>query len=373
MGGSERLAHSLISKIDPDKYEPYLAYFFGDNIHSEFRNLKVPIFKISKNRRFDPPVMKNIDSLIGEKEIDIVHAQHFMPMIYAFYGCKVKRRIGLVCTFHSQWEVEDIPIRWRLVGSFLIRKIDYAVAVSPRVAKSLQNRMYVGSNNIKTIINGVDLEKYSTITKLKNIRRNLSIEDDDIVIGTVGNLKKVKNQIMLLRSFELLLEEEPKVKLIIIGQGFAGDRDNAEPELREFIKRQGLETKVFLLGYREDVYSILKEIDIFCLTSKMEGLPISLIEAMASGVPVIGTNVQGINDVIKNGQNGLLVKDNEVNQLKKAIVSLIRNPKFSRKLAEAGNKYAMVSYSLKNCVDNYERLYSTIGRRTDHTRWQDSH
>ena len=352
--------HSLISKIDPEKFEPHLAYFFGDNVHSEFHKLKVPIFKLNKNKRFDLSVMKQINSIISEHEIDIVHAQHFMPMIYAFYGCKIRHKIGLVCTFHSEWEVEDIPIRWRIIGSRIMNKIDCAVAVSRRVAESIVKKFKLDCEKVCTIHNGVDLDIYSGINRKKNIRKSLLIEDYEIVLGTIGNLKKVKNQMMLLRSFELILTEEPNVRLIIVGQGFIGDKDNTETELREYIVAKGLEKKVFLLGYQENVHNILKEIDIFCLTSKMEGLPISLIEAMAAGVPVIGTSVQGIRDVIKNYDNGMVVKDDDIQGLKDAIVLLIRNSQLRSKIAQSARENVIINYSLKECVNKYERLYLEI-------------
>lgn len=363
MGGAERLVHSLIGHLNRQQFIPHLAWFLGDDVHPEFMKLEIPMFRLGKRRKIDFSTMRQLAKIMKENSIDVVNTQHFMPMIYALYGCKIAKKAGLICTFHSEWEIEEIPTKWRLIGSRVIKKIDSAVVVNSRIAEVLANKLGFDARRVLTIRNGVDLGRFGRRDPQNGLRKSLGIENNEAVIGAVGNLKEVKNHLLLLKAFELLVKENPGVKLILVGQGFEGDHDNTEPQIREFIKTRGLGHKILLLGYREDIPSVLQIMDIFCLTSKMEGLPISLIEAMAAGVAVIGTNVQGIREVISKNHDGILVESSDVTGLKDALMTLIRDRHLRTRIGEAGREKAAAIYSLDRCVMEYEKLFLSVAKQ----------
>jgi L-malate glycosyltransferase len=187
-----------------------------------------------------------------------------------------------------------------------------------------------------------------------------------MVIGIVANLKKVKNHLFLLQAFAKLAKEYARVKLLVIGQGFAGESDNTDRDLRLFVENHRLVERVLFLGYRTDIPELLQVMDVFCLTSLREGLPIGLIEAMAAGLPVVGTNVEGIRDVITPNLDGVVVAPGEVTALKDALISLLQNPQLRERIGKAGRDKAVGRYSLERCVREYERLFlSVIGCRAD--------
>ncbi|HTD20748.1 MAG TPA: glycosyltransferase, partial [Ktedonobacteraceae bacterium] len=166
--------------------------------------------------------------------------------------------------------------------------------------------------------------------------------------------------LLLLQAFAKVAEELESVKLLIVGRGSMGESDDTEDDLRLFVDNHRLAERVSFLGYRTDISELLQVMDIFCLTSLREGLPLGLMEAMAAGLPVIGTNVQGIRDVITPNMDGILVELGDVTALKIALTGLIGDERWRNNLGRAGHKKAMQKYSLERCVREYEQLFLSL-------------
>ena len=209
------------------------------------------------------------------------------------------------------------------------------------------------------ILNGVDIHN-SKKTKKKFIIKSIGITAYIHIIGMVGNLKRVKNHLFLLQAFYELKKEIDGVKLLLIGQGFSDDPDNTEPEIRSFIDKHGLNDSVLLLGYRSDVNELLQIMDVFCLSSLKEGLPISIIEAMAAGVPVIGSDVEGINDVIEHGKTGILVPLNDIQKLKTGLLTLLNDERLRQNLISEAKIKVVEKYSMEGCIKNYHDLFLNL-------------
>jgi glycosyltransferase involved in cell wall biosynthesis len=150
------------------------------------------------------------------------------------------------------------------------------------------------------------------------------------------------------------------VKLVFIGKGYDGDPENSEPEIRRFIASHGLGESVRLLGYQSSVQDVLQALDVACLVSYREGLPLSLIEAMSSALPVIGTDIEAIRGVVQPGSNGFLVTPDDVPALTAALDRLASDEPLRRKLGEMSRKIASEKYSLKRCVEQTEHLFRTL-------------
>lgn len=356
MGGSERLVHNLARSLDRSRFDPSIAWFHGERILPEFLDLHIPLYHVPKVSRVDWQAMRTIGDIIRENKIHVVNAHHFMPLVYSFYGSKIKSRAKLLYTEHSEWELKRLAWKWKKAGGYLLNHADGAIGVSSAVSKQIRSAF--NTHNVTTILNGVDLTRLNTDDKEMLVKRALGIQKGDIVIGIVANLKKIKNHIFLLKTFYELAQDLKNVKLLLIGQGFQGDPDNSETEIRDFIDRNRLKDSVFLLGHRSDIPSILKLIDIFCLTSFKEGLPMSLIEAMAAGIPVVGSDVEGIRDVIIPNKNGFLVATGDITALKKTLFTLATDDRLRKTIGQEGRRLADKEYSLRRCVQQYETLFS---------------
>lgn len=360
LGGSERLVLSLIRGLDRNIFNISLAWFHGDRVLKEFEGENIRLHHVPKLKRLDLGAMKKLAKIIRDDDIHVVNAHHFMPAFYSFYGSKVANSCKLLCTEHSSWEINEIPRLWRTVGRVIFKYSEGVIGVSGGVADTAKKVFRLAPSKIFRIDNGVDLGERPSGTDTASLRGELGIAADDVVITIVANLKTVKNHIFLLKAFRDLFAKRTGLKLLLAGQGFKGDQDNTEEEILNFTDSNGLKDHVIMLGYRPDVASILAVSDIFCLTSLREGLPISLIEAMASGLPSVGTDVEGIKDVIVDGQNGFLVGLNNVDELREALSRLVDDKRLRTEMGQEAKRFAERSYSLKKCISETQDLFLAL-------------
>lgn len=360
MGGSERLVHNLARNLDRSLFNPSIAWFFGNRILKEFEDLNIPLYHVPKVRRINFSTMLKLGDIIKSKDIDIVNAHHFMSMVYSYMGCKITNHAKLIYTEHSVWEIEHVSWKWRIVGSHLLNQADAAVGVNSSVTKQIKKQFKIVDNKIFSIQNGVDLEAFGNNSNKAYFKNNLGFTNNEKIIGIVANFKKIKNHIFLLKAFNELTIDYKNTRLLLIGQGFKDDADNTELELRKFVNEKKLNDKILFLGYRSDIPALLHIMDIFCLTSFKEGLPISLIEAMAAGIPVVGTDVEGIKDVIIPDKNGYLVNSNDVTGLKNTLLSLINNESLRQKMGREAKSLTKDKYSLDQCVKQYQDLFLSV-------------
>jgi glycosyltransferase involved in cell wall biosynthesis len=360
MGGAERLVYNLARKLDRNLFNPSIAWFFGDRILKEFKALDIPLYHIPKVKRVDFSAMRKLGEIIKNNNIHVVNAHHFMSMVYAFYGSKIKNRSKLIYTEHSESDIEQITWKWKKIGRYLLLRADASVGVSATVSRRIDKDFRTDHLKTFTIQNGVNLEAFANSNDKTAFRKELGLSTHDQIIGVVANFRKVKNHIFLLKAFSELIKEYRDVKLLLIGQGFTSDLENSEQEIRDFVKGKDLIKDVLLLGYRSDIPRLLRNIDVFCLTSFKEGLPISLLEAMATGLPAVGTDVEGIRDVIIPKKNGFLVSIDDVDGLKESLLVLLKDKTLRRNMGEESKSMAINNYSLDRCVQLYQDLFMTI-------------
>lgn len=211
-------------------------------------------------------------------------------------------------------------------------------------------------NKISTIINGTDLERFGFDAEAKaKIRKEFSIPDSAFVVGTVGRLYPEKNHRLLIESVNDSLSKD--FQLMIVGEG--GERANLE----KWIATLPCKAFIHLVGLRQDIPQVLSAFDVFALSSKNEGLPIVLLEAMATGLPVVSTAVGGIPDLVKSGQHGLLVPTEDVKGFGAALLELKDSKDKCKGYGASGKQFVMTHYSSARMADEYMGVY--LGDRNE--------
>jgi glycosyltransferase involved in cell wall biosynthesis len=364
IGGAERLVLELVRKLDRSRFSPSVGWFVDEPPPREFVELGIPLFPLRKERRFDWAAMKRLAVVVRERRIDVINAHHFMSFFYAMYAARLAGRVGLVYTEHSEADVSRARGVWRPVGTLLMRYCDAVVGISGAVSTALRRHFRVPFERVHTIENGVDVEVFANAVDSRvDVRRELGIDAETIVIGCVANFRRNKNHLFLAKAFLRAFDRSPGVRLLLIGQGFPGDPENSMPSVQSFVRENGLEPTVSLLGYRPDVHRVVGAMDVVCLVSYKEGLPLSVIEAMASGLPVVVTEAEGLRDVVEQEVSGLRVVPDDVEGLAAALRRLAGDVGLRRSLGESARRVARERYSFSRCLDETQQLFSGVSRR----------
>ncbi len=355
-GGSERLVLDIADRIDGDLFKPIILTLKVDSVlPSQLKNKNIEIITVNKNRRFlDFGLMFRIHNIMRERHVDVVNTHHTFALVYAFLGAKICAHRKLYHTVHSRWEIEANSSFWRCVERTLLRYVDGAIAVSEEVRAGLKQVLKVPHSRIHLMLNAIDIEKFSSNDD-ESMRCKLGIKEREKVIGCVGNFRSEKNHLLLIEAFALLLKSTPEARLILVGsEDFPG---NTGSSVRALISELGVDDKVSFLGARDDVDRIYPVFDVYCLPSKMEGLPLSPLEAMASGVPVVGTDVMGIREIIRDNENGFLVPANDGQALADGLYSAL-NGVNKASIIESARIYVEEMHSLERILPSYMSLFA---------------
>jgi glycosyltransferase involved in cell wall biosynthesis len=217
--------------------------------------------------------------------------------------------------------------------------------VSEQIENWLQNEIRIGKP-ITQIYNGVDTETYRPSRGRSAIRAELGIGDDVQLIGVVGRLDPIKDHLTLFRAFELVSKSFPKAQLLIIGDG---------PE-RKHLESVAVQNIVFL-GNRSDVPAILRGLNIFVLPSLNEGISNTILEAMATALPVVTTRVGGNVELVQEGYTGMLVEPGDHQALASALACYLSDSNLCTRHGQAGRRRVLRFFSIQQMVQAYEAVY----------------
>jgi glycosyltransferase involved in cell wall biosynthesis len=288
--------------------------------------------------------------IIRKNRIDVIHTQLFFSDLYGRFLGKILRVPAIVTTVQSSVYEPDnnylYSLKRKLLDSYSGRLCNRKfIAVSEFVKCSISKHLKINPGKIEVIPNYVDIEELSRIRgqDLERIKRELSIQEEDIVLITVGRLNPAKGIQYLLLALAKVITDYKNIKLFVVGDGFY--RKDLERQAQEL----GLEKNVIFLGERDDVRELLHLSDIFVLPTLSEGLPVSLLEAMAVGIPAIASDIGPVCEIIKNGETGILFKAKDGQSMTRAIVGLISNLDKAKELGERGKNFVKIKYDpLKN-------------------------
>jgi glycosyltransferase involved in cell wall biosynthesis len=239
--------------------------------------------------------------------------------------------------------------------------VDAYVAVTPALARAALDSRETSAERLHVVPNGVDLSRFKPDPAAREaVRAELGIPPSAWIVGTVGRLAPEKNQALLLRAMMPLLDE--RRQLVIVGDGPEG------AALKALAAESWRSEYCHFVGARNDVERYLAAFDVFALSSLTEGLPLVLLEAMATGVPVVSTAVGGIGDLIERGETGLLVPSEDEPELRRQLLFLASLPTAALRIGLAGRKAAFAKYSVEQMAERYQALYDEATRSRPRSR-----
>ena len=288
---------------------------------------------------------------------DVLHT-HQIGALWHLGRAAQRQHIAIVHTEHS--DHARMARGWR--GKFKSRwwwhaagkLADGFCCVSEDIARSVRRWGTVKSGKISVIANGVDTGVYGTSQHGIEIRRALGIPANARVVGTVGRLGEVKRQDVLIRAFARMQHSHPDLWLLLVGDG---------PErgsLQRLASELGISERTRFAGYQSRTQHYFAAMDLFALSSRHEGLPLALLEAWASGLPVVSSAVGGIPKVVEHGRTGLLFESGDDAALADSIARLLDHDILRAAIAAAGQVQVRSHYSLQRMADDYENRYRAV-------------
>jgi glycosyltransferase involved in cell wall biosynthesis len=349
LGGQERVALDLASgqvKRGHRVGVVSLAPAPDGPLALEFRDAGVDVLTIPKRLNgLDGTLTPRLAWAFRGRHADIVHTHNPLPLIYA---APAARLVG-AAAIHTKHGVNPGSRSHLLLRRGAARFVDAFVAVSEVTAEQARAQKDCAPEKLVVIPNGIRLERFHPDDEQRAaIRHELAIPADAWVVGTVGRVDEVKNQTMLVRAMAPLLGD--RVRLVIVGDG------PARAALEAAVGALPEPRFAHVLGRRMDVERILPAFDVFVLSSRSEGLPLVVPEAMAAGLPVVSTNVGGIPGVVEEGVTGLLCPVEE-DALRYRLATLAGDRDRARAMGARAREIALSRYSAERMLDDYLTLY----------------
>jgi glycosyltransferase involved in cell wall biosynthesis len=348
LGGAEKLLLYYLKNLDKNKYSLYVCCLRDkpDDLFEEISKY-AQLINLKIKNKFNPIAIFYLLKLLREIKPKIVHTHLFQPRIYTTIANLFFRESVLITQKHSivNPKKHNLFILFEMICIRMNKKV---IAISESVKNSMIKYEFIPEHKIYVLPNCLDFNAFNKTSHYETVKNR-----DEIVLGTVGRLEMVKGINYLLMAMPGILKNFPKARLEIIGDG------SQTAILKELSIKLKISNSVKFFGKFENVIPFYTKMDIFILPSILEGFGIVLLEAMASGVPVVATNVDGIREVVVDGESGILIPPKDPDAIAKAISQLINNPQLRKKLVENGFKRAQ-QFDVQEHIMRLDNLYSNL-------------
>ena len=354
-GGTERLVIEIVRALQ-DRIDSVVCCLDEPGAWAaELEAINVPVIALGRAPGFQPSLATRLARIIKERGVSVVHCHHYSPYIYGLLASILAPPVKLVFTEHGKLSDAGPSRKRRLVNPLLSRLPGRLCAVSADLKQHMVAEGFP-ARRLNVVYNGIDPGKRPTTAQRHDARVSLGLEDDAFVVGTVGRLDPVKNLPLLLNAHAMLIARNPRIRTVIVGDG----PERAALEARA--AQLGVSGSVIFTGYRQDVRFLMSAFDLFVNCSTYEGVSLTILEAMASTLPVVATPVGGNPEVVIDRETGLLVPAN-ARDLADAIAALAKAPRRREAMGNAGRWRVKKHFSIARMVEQYAHAY--FGRHID--------
>jgi glycosyltransferase involved in cell wall biosynthesis len=351
-GGAEKLAAEVTLRLDAQRFERVFCSSRGhadDRYVEAFRAAGIQLLLLDRRRRVDLAAW--LPLLRALRGADILHTHKFESNVWgAAWGSLL--RVPVIVAHEHTWSYQGKPLRRFLDREIVARAASAFVMVSREDERRAHDIEGVDRSRMIYMPNGVE----SLVASGASVREELGIPAAAPVVGTVAVLRPQKALHNLIRAAAFLRGEVPDLRVLVAGDGPERQR------LAELVSALDLDETVHLLGRRSDVADVVATFDVAVTCSDFEGSPLSVMEYMSAGKPVVATRVGGVPDLIEDGVHGRLVEPGSPRPLADAIGELLRDPARRSELGRNAFERQRREFSIEQTVERFERLYETLHR-----------
>lgn len=346
------LIHRLGSAIVPHVYCLDAVGPIGDALIAE----GVPVVSFDRRPGLDWPLIGRMARRVRDDRIDVLHAHQYTPFFYgALAAARVAGRPRVIFTEHGRHYPDVVGWKRRLANRWYFdRQADVITAVCEFSADALAIKDGFARRRIQIVPNGIDVDRYLPSGEKGELRRRLGLDPSRRYIIIVARFHPVKDHATLIRAFARLVGRHDDVDLLLVGDG------PLRPELEGQIATLGIQSRVRLVGVRSDVPDWLKAADIFVLCSVSEAASITLLEAMATGLPSVVTAVGGNPELVRAGIDGLHVPRGDDVALADALATLLADDEQARLMGQRAAERVRQEFQMSTTVERYRALFSAV-------------
>ena len=341
--------NDYVGRLDRDRFQSVLCYL-GREPEEKFSPGIYPVrflgFSPEELKGFTLRVPRRLQTLLEEERIDLIHCNRHKSVLYAVLAVALSRRIEIPIVVSVRSMRGSRTIARRLTNRFLFPRVARLLALSEGVRQDiLTANHWLDPDKVRVVYNGIDTDRFP-------LRKTWNDQDVWPVIGNVGRLVYTKGQTYLLQAFAKLLEVYPGATLKIAGDG------PLREELQQEAAHLGIDGRVHFLGFQSDIAGFLQGIDLFVFPSIFEGLGLSMLESLSTGVPVVASEVGGIPEVLQGMDAGRLVPPSNVEALVSAMEEFLLPGRESLfELGKQARKQVEKKFSLEKVARNFEQVY----------------
>ncbi|TWT75913.1 putative glycosyltransferase EpsF [Posidoniimonas polymericola] len=351
VGGAEVLLVNLVRGLERERFAPEVVCLKEPGPLGEQLAAELPVHSGLLGSKYDLTILPRLASLMRDRQIDgVVTVGAGDKMFWGRLAAKVAGVPVIASALHSTGWPDGVG----RLNRMLTPLTDAFIACAKPHGEHLISGERFPAAKVHVIPNGVDTDRFSPSAEPLAARTELGIDPTAPVVGILAALRPEKNHEMFLHAAAKVREEIPEARFLIIGDG------PRRGELESLRTRLGLSEAVTFLGSRSDIPGVLAAIDVLALTSHNEANPVSILEAMACGKPVVATDVGSVGETVIPGQTGALCPAGDPDAFAAALVELLDNPLHARQLGAAGRELVVADWSLQAMIDGYQRLLSGL-------------
>jgi L-malate glycosyltransferase len=353
-GGAERFLVELARRVPRDRFDAKVVCLARKGPWArEVESSGIEVLSLGKKTGFDPRIVGRLMALFRRERPDVVNTHLWTADVWARLAAVLAAVPRIVVTEQNV----DVWKKWyhRAIDRLLFLRTDKVICVSEQVREFYRDVLGVPEGKLEVIPNAISLSPPAVAPGARSLRDEIGAAADDFVFLCAARLHPQKAHVVLFQAARLLLDREvPAFRIALAGEG------SLRPELEQRARALGLSDRVHFLGFRNDVRALLPQADAFVLPSHYEGLPLSVLEAMAAGVPVVVTRVGGNPGIVEDGRNGSMVEPGDAPGLAGALERLLQDRPFGRALGEEGRRRVAERHDIERVAARTYALFEEL-------------